>query len=1012
MAKHGEKVRNRIGLAALGALAVWGTIFGIFKLRVGAVERETPKEREVIRVILPGFDSAGFVEEGGEELSGFYADYLAEIAKHTGWTYELSVVSDEEELLRLTESGDFDLMLGIPYTQEAAEKHFRFSETALGARRYVLATTREHPGLEHADLSSLMGLNVAVTDSDRNRALEERFKNFCFSNDLDFREDEKNGFPQGVNLVHVGNADRLELLRQNEIDAMITVDSVALTNDLYVILTFGKAPLFAVQPKSGNPELMEELQQALRLVKGLDSGYEERLYNEYFSSNAVNNLTFTEEERAYLEQDRTYRIAVWDGCAPYGYVDDSGSFSGVCAEVFGDITEETDGRLKFEFVVCQDSEDAKARVKSGDCDIQGVTFNSLGTAKKLGGTNSRIYYSDSFYMYRNQYSIAPIEDAVIAVKKDFPASILQEFGVTGPDSVLCVEDAQEGLYLVNEGRADITFTLQNVADYYINYYQMHKLNELKITSEQITLSSIYGETVDPLAAEIMDKCIEHLDSAELDRDITEYILRDHREISLTDYIKAHSGIVLVIMILVLVSVVAFLTAVVITISQKSKRINRMINCDDVTEGSSYRKFLQDALDLLKEKKFRLCVLYLDISNFKYINDSYGYDVGNRVLCAVSEFLEELTGEGHPEIRLPYARVYADHFAALLEYTDRETVQARLERGLDRLDIRCRELFTEFNVFVKIGVYVLKDGDGEHLQKAVNLANYAVDELNNLSRSEVTFYTEEMHDEVVRQQEIEKDMHRAMDEGEFEAYYQSKVDVTTGKVIGAEALVRWKHKEKGLISPGEFVPVFEKNRFIIEVDFCVFEQVCSLQAERLAEGVIPFPVSCNFSRLHLSQPGFVDRLMEVVDRYHVPPEYLELEITETVATGDFDFFVGIVQILKEKGFLISIDDFGSGYSSIQLLYKLPIDVLKFDRVMVVDREQNENKIERELTRSIVNICRKHQIKVICEGVETIEQQHFVESCYDCRYIQGYLYSRPVCLEEFKKILVNCEGKGRG
>lgn len=1004
MTEHVGKVRNRIGLAALGVLVVWGTIFGIFKLRVEAAGQEIQDTRKVIRVVLPGIDSAGFVDEDGEELSGFYVDYLEEIARHTGWSYELRVVSDERELQRLAESGDFDLMLGIPYSQETADKYFRFSETAMGARRYVLAATREHPGLENSDLSSLMGLHVAVTDKDTNRELEKKFKSFCNSNDLDFSEDRTEDFPQGVNLVHIGTADRLELLRRKEIDAVITVDSVALTNDLYVILSFGKAPLFAVQPKNGDIQLMEELQQALQLVKGLDSGYEERLYNQYFGSNDVNNLSFTEEEQAYLEQERIYRIAVWDGCAPYGYVTGDGNFSGICAEVFGHITEATGGRLKFEFVLCEDSEDAKARVKSGECDIQGITFNSLGTAKALGGTSSRTYYSDSFYMYRNQYSILPIEEAVIVVKKDFPSGILQEFGVTEPERVLRVENAQEGLIMVNDGHADITFVLQNVADYYINYFQMHKLNELKLNSNQITLSGIYGQTVDPLAAEIMDKCIEHMDSAELDRDITEYILRDHREIGFADYIKAHAGAAAVFTILFLTLLVAFLTAVVITISKKSKRINHMLNCDDVTEGISYRKFLQDALILLKEEKRRLCVLYLDISNFKYINDSYGYDVGNRVLCAVSEFLAELAEQDGME-RIPYARVYADHFAALLEYTDRETVRARLERGLDRLDIRCRELFTEFNVFVKIGVYLLSDGDDEDIQKAVNLANYAVDELDNLSRSEITFYTEEMHEEVVRQQEIEKDMHRAMDEGEFEAYYQSKVDVTTGEVMGAEALVRWRHKEKGLISPGEFVPVFEKNRFIIEVDFCVFEQVCALQAERMAEGVIPFPISCNFSRLHLSQPGFVDRLMEILDRYHVPPEYLELEITETVATSDFEFFVEIVRLLKEKGFLISIDDFGSGYSSIQLLYKLPIDVLKFDRVLVINREQND--IERELTRSIVNICRDNQIQVICEGVETIEQQHFVESSYDCRYVQGFLYSRPVCLEEFRKILDRCD-----
>ncbi len=230
------------------------------------------------------------------------------------------------------------------------------------------------------------------------------------------------------------------------------------------------------------------------------------------------------------------------------------------------------------------------------------------------------------------------------------------------------------------------------------------------------------------------------------------------------------------------------------------------------------------------------------------------------------------------------------------------------------------------------------------------------------------------------------------------YYQTKIDIDTKKIVGAEALVRWNHRERGLLSPSEFVPIFEKNGFIMEIDFYVYESTCKYLKKIMDNNEKLIPISCNFSRRHLSNPTFVESLNEILNKYGIPAELIEIELTETMATENFDKFTEVVNKLKVSGYKISIDDFGSGYSSVQLLYDLPIDVLKLDKSFI--QKMNENTMEDEIITSVIDICHKHDIKIICEGVETLEQEEYVRN-HHCKLVQGYLYSKPIDESSFDK-----------
>ena len=223
---------------------------------------------------------------------------------------------------------------------------------------------------------------------------------------------------------------------------------------------------------------------------------------------------------------------------------------------------------------------------------------------------------------------------------------------------------------------------------------------------------------------------------------------------------------------------------------------------------------------------------------------------------------------------------------------------------------------------------------------------------------------------------------------------------TEKIIGAEALIRWNHPKEGLIPPGVFIPIFERNGFIVQTDFFVYEEVLKMQSRRLKEGKKTVPVSVNVSRTHIGTSDFLPRLMELADRYEVPRELLELELTETALGGKQQNIVDFIRACKHAGFPISIDDFGSGYSSLNLLKEMPVDVLKIDREFL--NETDESQKSSVIVEQVVEMATKIDIRTLCEGVETKEQAAFLKQI-GCNMAQGYLYSKPVPEETFEGML---------
>ena len=258
----------------------------------------------------------------------------------------------------------------------------------------------------------------------------------------------------------------------------------------------------------------------------------------------------------------------------------------------------------------------------------------------------------------------------------------------------------------------------------------------------------------------------------------------------------------------------------------------------------------------------------------------------------------------------------------------------------------------------------------------------------------------MRSKLLKEQDIESHMEEALENKEFKVYLQPKYSPEGGRMGGAEALVRWISPTSGFISPGEFIPIFEKNTFIIQLDEYMLEEVCKLQRMWLDEGKTLVPISVNISRIHLLDEGLILMILHIVDYYKLPHDCIELELTESAFFDDKKKLIHTVEELKKNGFVVSMDDFGSGYSSLNTLKDLPFDVVKLDGEFF--RKMEDQTRSRIIIEDTITLAKHLELQVVAEGIEEKEQVEFLKSM-GCDLIQGYYFAKPMPAEEFGKLL---------
>ena len=430
----------------------------------------------------------------------------------------------------------------------------------------------------------------------------------------------------------------------------------------------------------------------------------------------------------------------------------------------------------------------------------------------------------------------------------------------------------------------------------------------------------------------------------------------------------------------------------------SEYIEQINYTDSLTGIPSITKFkikANNILNNLKSSKQKYALLYMDIDKFKYINDIFGYVRGDDVLKTFATILYENIREG--EI---LCRFSDDRFLSIIKYDTDEELEKRIISGSEKAKKMQKLFFSDIKLSIICGIYKISEYDKD-LNAIIDKANIARKTIKGSHKNTFAIYTSEMNEAIIKEKLIEGRMSYALKNNEFLPYLQPKFDLSTNKVCGAEALVRWQQKNGEMIYPNDFIPIFEKNGFIVNLDLYIYEQIFIKIQQWLNEGINVMPISLNVSRAHTISLDFIKTVLELVNKYNIPLNLVEFELTENIFSDDLNHLNEFIQALRNSGFKISIDDFGSAYSSLNLLKEIDVDIIKLDKGFLDSTTDAKDKQkDKVIIECIINMAKNLNLEVVCEGIETSEQIELLKDL-GCEIGQGYVFSRPIPIDEFEE-----------
>lgn len=427
-----------------------------------------------------------------------------------------------------------------------------------------------------------------------------------------------------------------------------------------------------------------------------------------------------------------------------------------------------------------------------------------------------------------------------------------------------------------------------------------------------------------------------------------------------------------------------------------QKLRKLALHDEVTGIYNKTAFYIETKRLLNAgENRRYSLILFDVKRFKMVNELFGMKAGDKLLRFIAEAAASCIGAHEA-----YGRIRDDVFCLCVSRSDDEIL-----RLIDKLRAEVAKTFMSLSLTISIGIYRV-DEPSLPISVMVDKASLALSTVKGNAASGVAYYSQELSNELAREQKIIGEVQDGICTGQFKVFYQPKHLIEGGGDIGAEALVRWIHPQKGMIPPGDFIDLFEQNGLITGLDEYVWETVCKTLRGWLDKGYSPHPVSVNVSRVHLYDPKLCDKFIRLTEKYNISPALLELELTES-AYVENPHLNELMYTLQSKGFTFSMDDFGSGYSSLNMLRSIPVDVLKLDlHFLSFTDEEPSGKIIME---SVIQMAQRLNIPIIAEGVETAGQVEFLRGA-GCTMAQGFYYSRPMPCDEYENRYLRGEGAG--
>lgn len=704
---------------------------------------------------------------------------------------------------------------------------------------------------------------------------------------------------------------------------------------------------------------------------------------------AEEKIEFTAEEKEYIERTKDNPIVT--GIIPHVYPlsacpYEGGSFKGTNVEMLHLISELSG--LNFEFV-CVPIEQKTPYEALINHEFQIVA----GTIRlDVFEQNENLLLSDRFCdgsatcIAKKDTNPAILETGKIAVMQGYQAGY--EFSqMQFPNHEIILYPSNEDVIrAVNQGKADLAMISR-----YVGIYELQSpFNEnlTVLAPYQRVVDSVIMTTNTPenqIIISIVNKTLAAISEDEYNNIQMTYIINNPYKYSIFELFFKYR-----FLIFAGVTVVSILFILIIRLlnSQKEKVI---LSNDNLTGAYTDAGFELQVSKILSRSNKHFFITDFDLSHFSSYNDLYGKAQGDILLKKIVEVVTSFLCDQDA-----ICRSYADNFRVISYKENIEELVADIKRANDILS-QLIDASMRFN----FGIYVVDDHNVP-ISKMFDYAAMAKKIAKNDPNTLIRIFDKNLHDIQQNETRMLAYFNQALKQKEFVVYYQPKVDVKTNKIAGAEALVRWINSEGKVIPPSSFIELFEKNGQIQKLDFYVLEQVCKFQRNRLDQGKELFPISSNFSRVHLFSNDFIPILNSIVDHYDLPKSCIEIECTETAMTYDSEISISILGQLQQEGYSVAMDDFGQAYSSLNSLRSMPLNVVKLDRGFLLVTMEEEKARSKTIIRNIVTLVHDLNLKLVAEGVEIYAQVLFLKSV-GCDYIQGYYFSKPLSETDFINLL---------
>ena len=951
-------------------------------LMIFAAAMPLPARAAAGEAVIVGANPSFGISKSGSTYYGFAYDYLENMKRLTGHSY-VYVYGTPEELFEMLMERKIDVIPCV--TGDEAEIYsagtLSRSSGASAISTTGLSLMTKYYGIyvcqngsardiSYGDMQALSGMRIGFLAEDADRYFNEGRFNLSEMDNASF-------------VLYNTESQMKADLNSGKLGAVVKDCFRTWENERLVYMFSDEECYFAVS--ESDSDIAAALNNALASIAINEPSFSSEVYEKNLSRYGAQLPVLSDAERDYLEKKSEINLAYNTESAVIEQR--SGFISGLCATMFEKL--EKAAGIKFNLIPCTSLSECMDMVSSGEADAA------------FGGVNL-----GSMSAYSDCYVTRPLTKAPMAMAGKGSVMLNGSLKIAVPfygDDItqyarllypgatfLPYESVRACMEAVEDGQADIVCA----GAYDIVYFINNGYNDIAITN---VLNDFHCErfAVGPKNSALftlLDKYMAQMGTAEVvTASYASMVAYTNETNSVGRFVDKYVGI-FIAAVAVLIIIIAALIVLIFFRGRHTGDIDRL------TGGRSKKKFIDDSQRAVKKSSPEKWALILfDIDKFKFINDRYSYEEGNHML----ERLYKTVGDHLADDEI-YARISDDNFALTVHNASDSELTAKMQNIFSEFERR-NALFVKYSVLFSAGICRLgqcseKNGTVD-FNAALDRCTIAKKTMKGRHSHSIAFYDGKIRDRALREKDYESVMPTALAEHEFQCYLQPKYGLKSRHIEGAEALIRWNSKEFGFVYPNDFIPLSEKNGFVVELDFFILEEVCKTMRRWIDDGKKPVVVSVNQSRLHLNYDDYIWRLREIVDKYEIPYEYIELELTESVFTENADLLLKIMQKLHEIGFKLSIDDFGSGYSSLNMLKDIPADVVKIDREFFNGTVNSQKG--RAVISTVVDLAKNLDMEVISEGVETVDQVNFLTEI-DCAMVQGYYFAKPMTIDAFEEL----------